>query len=113
MITDFESKMRKAVGDIETYGKEYAVKKAVSWQLQEMRKVVLAEMIRAQNTTLSYADRETFARCSPEYKTHLEGTKEAIQNELTAKAMVEKSQAAYECLRSLCSLYNAQSRIGE
>ena len=104
MELDFQDKFRKAIMEIEKTGKDYALAKGISWQLQEMRKVVLADQIRTFDPEKSVSERENAARTTQEYKTHLEGTKEAIQNELQTKIMYEKATATFEALRSLCSL---------
>lgn len=52
----------------------------------------------------SMAERENIARCSEAYKLHLEGTKEAIQKELTLKAECERWSSQWNSIRSLLSL---------
>ncbi len=104
MDINFEDKLRKAVAQIGKTGETYAAKRGLSWQLQELRKVVLSEQVRAQAQHLSVAERENFARTTDEYRTHIKGTSEAIKEELVARAHYEKAQATFEALRSLCSL---------
>lgn len=101
--TDFQAKLSQAVLMIEKKGKEYAQAKAISWQLQELRKTVLACEV-AKIGQGSFNDRESMARSSEIYRQHLEGTKQAIEKELTLKAECERWSAQYEALRSLCSL---------
>lgn len=103
MITNFEQRMQDAVRQIKNFGMAYADAKAVSWQMQELRKVVLAEQIRKIESG-TYASKDSQARTSDEYKLHLEGTREAIQSELKLRAQMEAAKASYESLRSLCSL---------
>lgn len=95
---------------IEKKGKEYAESRALSWQLQELRKVVLAEETKKQSDG-SYVEREGKARCTEAYKQHLQGTKEAIHRENALKAEVERWSAQFEALRSLLSLEKSKMNI--
>ena len=103
MEKSLRDKMAEAVVKIEEKGKAYANAKALSWQLQELRKVVLADETRKAEGS-SMAEKETVARCSEAYKTHLEGTSEDIKRELTAKAEYERWDAQWNSIRSLISL---------
>lgn len=100
---DFQAKMSEAVAMIEKVGTEYAEARALSWLLQEQRKVVLAKCTN-EAAGKSIAEKENYARTSEEYKLHLEGTKEAIGEEYRLKAVYERWQAQYESIRSLLSL---------
>jgi len=110
-LSEIVEKSRTAINNIETVGTEYAKAKALSWQLQELRKVVLAEQMRKMEPNLSVAERDSRARVSEEYVTHLKGTKEAIEKELTLKAQYTRWVSQYETCRSLLSVYKAQTRI--
>jgi hypothetical protein len=110
-MIDFEQKFRNCVGLIAKYGEEYAQAKAQSWYLQEMRKVILADLTKNAEGK-SMAEKETNSRASKEYITHLEGTKEAIYNELKARAMLDKANTSYESLRSLASQQTSSMRLG-
>jgi len=92
---------------IERTGRAYADARAISWHLQEMRKVVLAEESRKADGS-SMTEKETIARCSEGYKAHLEGTSQAIKNELTKKAEAERWKAQWDSLRSLISFEKTQ-----
>jgi len=98
-----------AVKQIEDIGVKYATAKALSWKMQEMRKVVLAQMMKKQEG--SVASREMNARASNEYIIHLNGTETAIENENKLKAQYERYKAEYEKVRSLCSLEKAKINI--
>ena len=103
MEKTFKDKLAEAVTMIEKKGLAYAKARAISWQLQELRKVVLAEETRkAEGTSIS--EREAIARSSEIYRQHLEGTKEAIHDELKLKAECERWRATWESIRSLLSL---------
>ena len=110
-MIDFEDKFRKCVGLISKYGEEYAHAKSQSWYLQEMRKVMLADLTKTAEGK-SMAEKETNARASKEYITHLEGTKEAMFNELKSRAMLDKANCSFEALRSLASQFTASMRLG-
>lgn len=110
-MIDFESKFRNCISMISKHGEEYAQAKAQSWYLQEMRKVILANLAKNSDGK-SIAEKENSARASEEYKTHLEGTKEAIYNELKSRAMLDKANCAFESLRSLASQQTASMRLG-
>ena len=107
MEIDFEAKLREAVLQLEKHGVEYAHAKALSWQMQEMRKVVKAsEMQKITDGTM--VERENMARVSSVYVEHIEGTASAIEKEHSAKARYERWFAQMECLRSLCSRETAK-----
>ena len=76
-MLNFEEKFRNVIEKIETVVKSYSDAKALSWLLQEQKKVVLATEI-SKIEKGSYAERERQALCSESYRIHLEGTKEAI-----------------------------------
>lgn len=107
---DYEEKFRTVISEMEKAGFEYADAKALSWHLQEMRKVIISNQMKSAPGK-SMAEKELIARTSQEYLTHLEGTKVAISNELRAKAKYEKLSASYEALRSLSSQETARMKI--
>ena len=107
---ELESKMRDSVINIEKYGKEYAEAKALSWLLQEQRKVVLATQM-AKSEAKSVNGKELDALQSEEYKQHLEGTKEAIAEEHRLKATSERWYAQFEACRSMMSFTKKQMEI--
>lgn len=111
MATDinFEAKMREACQKIETVGKSYAEARAQSWLLQEQRKVVLSNEMRGLQGSM--AEREMLARCSAVYQAHLVGTSQAIRQELSLRAELDKWQAVFEALRSLGSLEKAKMNM--
>ena len=109
---DIEKKMRESVVKIETVGTEYAQAKALSWLLQEQRKVVLAtQMAKSEAKTVNA--KELDALQSVEYKTHLEGTKEAIGEEHRLKAVYERWLAQMEACRSLMSLEKKKIELAQ
>ena len=110
-LIDFETCFRKSVSLISKHGEEYAQAKAQSWYLQEMRKVLLSDLTKNCEGK-SMAEKENNARASEVYKQHLEGTKEAIYNELKARAMLDKANCSFESLRSLASQQTASMRLG-
>ena len=103
-------KLAQAVKMIEQTGKTYASARAVSWLLQEQRKIVLAEEARKADGS-SMAERENRARGSEAYRIHLAGTSDAIKQELTAKAEYERWQAQWESIRSLISFEKKQMEV--
>jgi len=100
-------KLADAVVMIEKAGREYATARGLSWNLQELRKVVLAEETRKAEGS-SMTEKETNARCSTAYKTHLDGTSQAIKDELIKKAVCERWKAQWDSLRSLISFEKTQ-----
>ena len=106
---DIEREMKTAVNKIEEIGGLYAEAKALSYQMQKMRSVVLASEMR--NFEGSMASREMNALASDKYILHLAGVKEAIEVETKLKAGYERWQAQYEACRSLLSLEKAKANI--
>ena len=108
-MTDFEEKFQRALEALESVGKSYANAKVISWYLQELKKVILAhEMSKVEG---SEAKRERLALASEPYRLHLEGTKEAIGEELRLKVKHEKLQYQIEAYRSLCGIEKAQMNL--
>ena len=109
-MIDFEAKFSQTLIEMEKVGTEYAEAKAQSWQLQEMRKVMLAKL-QKNILTGSEAAKEKEALRSCQYEQHINGTKEAISKELTSRAKYEKLKATYEALRSLCAQETAKIKL--
>ena len=107
---DFLSKMTEVCQLIEELGLQYAEAKGTSWHMQEMRRVMLAHEM-AQYDNLPVSQREIKALISDAYKTHLDGTRHAIQREHELKAKLERYQAQFEAYRSLCSLEKAKMNL--
>jgi hypothetical protein len=110
-MIDFEQRFRDCIKEMGTLGEEYARSKAQSWYLQEMRKVVLANLIKSTEGK-TQAEKENLARTHEDYQVHLEGTREAIYQEQIAKEKLEKVRARYEALRSLASQQTASLKFG-
>ena len=106
----FQEKFEKVVIGIEKAGYDYAEKKAQSWQMQELRKVVLAKEM-SKCDVKSSVEKERLALVSEEYQNHILGTSQAIHEELKAKAKCEKLSNQFEAYRSLCSLEKKQMNI--
>lgn len=112
MNPQFNEEFNEAVQRIGQTGTEYADAKALSWQLQELKGVVLSQLMKAQGS-IAISKAEMFAKASDDYKNCIKGISEAIREELTKKAYYEKSRAEFEKLRSLCSLEKStQKEIG-
>ena len=109
-LHEIEEKMREAVKNIEKIGTQYAEAKALSWLMQEQRKVVLATEA-AKSEAKSAIAKEQEALQSEAYKLHLEGTKEAIGEEHRLKATYERWYAQYECCRSMMSVTKKQMEL--
>ena len=109
-MESLRDKLAEAVLEIEKKGILYADARALSWHLQEMRKVVLSELMRNAQAK-SMTEKEMIARCSQDYKLHLEGTREAIKNELVLKAQCERWKCAWESIRSLISLEKKKMEV--
>lgn len=104
-MTDWMKRFQDAQIEIENSGKDYAQKKAVSWQMQKMESIILSSIMKEVMVLgEKIGAAEVGAKASDEYLTHIKGTAVAIEEELTAKAKYEKAVAVHESLRSLISL---------
>ena len=106
-MTDWLTRFQNAQEQIEKTGKDYAHKKALSWQMQELTSSIKSTLILealSENPKTSQVKAEAIAKNSDRYVTHIKGTAVAIEEELTAKARYEKAIAHHESLRSLISL---------
>lgn len=110
-MRDYEAAFREALKKIEDVGTQYAEAKAQSWQLQELKQVILSEeLLKADGKTVG--EREAQARVSQAFRSYLDGAKEAIHKEHKLKVLYEKAYATYEALRSLSSQQTAQMKMG-
>ena len=109
-LNEIEEKMREAVNKIETVGGQYAEAKALSWLLQEQKKVVLATLM-GKSAAKTVNAKELEALQSPEFTQHLDGTKEAIGDEGRLRASWEKWKAQFEACRSLISAEKEKMKI--
>lgn len=103
MNLDFHQKFQDVIRKMEESGKDYADKKAISWQSQELKYAMISEQMKLSSAS-SVAMREIEAKASPAYQTYLAETAEAIRQENIAKAVYEKWRASFEAIRSLSSL---------
>lgn len=101
---DFEAKFRHIVMEMEKSGKDYADKKALSWQTQELKYAVMSQEMASFQPDMAQGAKETAAKSSPGYKQYVKETAEMIRQENIAKAVYEKWKASFEALRSLSSL---------
>lgn len=87
-------------------GEEWADADAIASQLEELKKVVLAELM----TTLegSVAARETQALASPEYRRHIEGMVSARQKANRTKVRYKALEALAEMRRTAESTRRAE-----
>ena len=108
-LINIEKNMREAVLKIEEIGGKYAEARGISYQMQELKKVVLAREM--GNYDGSVASRETLALASEGYSIHINGTKDAIIAEARLKAEYTRWQAQYESCRSLLSLEKAKVNL--
>jgi len=113
MNLDFEHKFRDVIMKMETAGKDYADKKAISWQSQELKYAIISQEMNALPSEMGSGMKEIKAKASDGYKKYLSETSEMIRQENIAKAIYEKWKASFEALRSLSSLEKAtQNQIG-
>ena len=108
-LHEFESRFEKTINAFREVGESYAECKAQSWHLQELRKVILANQMTKLEGSESSKERQ--ALCSEEYRIHLNGTRQAIENELKLRAKMEKLQYQIEAYRSLSSLAKKQMNM--
>jgi hypothetical protein len=111
MDLDFEDKFRKVIMEIEKSGKDYAEKKALSWQSQELKYAVMSQEMASLQSDMAMNVKELAAKSSPGYKQYVKETAEMIRQENIAKAIYEKWRASFEALRSLSSLEKATRNI--
>lgn len=103
MNLDWHAKFEQITNAIGKAGEAYAQAKATSWNLQELKSVVLAR--KAQEfTDMPQYKQEAAAKASKEYEAHIQGTTEAIRQELLTKVRYEKLNSQFEAYRSLISL---------
>ena len=109
MDLSLETRLNEAVAKIEETGKKYAKARGLSWQMQEMKKVILSQIMKDMDGSI--ADREMRARCDQRYIDHLEGTGVAIAEENRTRAIYERFKAQFEAVRSLVSLEKAKINL--
>ena len=107
MNIDFFEKFRKIISEMEKAGKDYADKKALSWQSQELKYAVMSQEMASLPADMAQGAKETAAKSSEGYKQYVKETAEMIRQENIAKAILEKWKCSFEALRSLSSLEKA------
>ncbi len=108
-FVQIEKNMRQAINKIEEVGKSYAEAKAQSYQLQEMKKVVLAKLKNEREG--SDVKREREALIAERYALHIQGTAEAIGIETRLRAELDRWKAQFEGCRSLLSMEKAKANL--
>ena len=103
MNLDFEDKFRTVIMKMEKAGNEYAEAKGQSWQLQELKSSVLANIIQSL-PEMPVSKAEIIAKASKDYREFIQQTSESIKKELKLKSEYEKWKSSFEALRSLSSL---------
>ena len=111
MDIDFLERFKSCVLEIETSGRDYAEKKAKSWQAQELKYAVLAEEMKKLPSDWPFNLRESNARTSEGFRQYIKETSNAIKEENIAKAIYEKARANFEALRCLISLEKTTRQI--
>jgi len=107
MNLDMLANFRECWEKIEEIGEQYAEAKGQSWQLQELKGCMLANLVKKYpDIAVSKAEHE--AKSSEEYQSFIKETAKAITKELKLKAQLEKWKAKFEATRSLSSLEKAQ-----
>ena len=111
MDIDFHERFKAVIYEIEMSGRDYAEKKARSWQAQELKHAILSQEMKKLPKELPFNAKEANARCSVGYITYLKETAEAIKQENIAKAVYEKHRANFEALRCLISLEKTTRQV--
>jgi len=109
-LAGLEQKFTTSVNMIEKKGKEFADAKSLYNYLYELRKVVLADRMKASDGK-SNAEKEMLALSSPEYKTHLEAIKESEGNYLRIEAEFTRWKSQFEAIRTLISLEKSKMNL--
>jgi len=110
MDIDFYHKFKDTVEEIEKVGNEYAIAKADSWKLQELKGSMLASIIKSLGE-IPVSKAEIQAKTNPDYLRHIDETAEAIKKELQLKARYEMFKSKFEAYRSLSSLEKATRNL--
>ena len=111
MDLDFHEKFKSVILEIEMAGRDYAEKKAISWQAQELKYAILSEEMKKLPKDLAFNLKDSLARASEGYRQYLKETAQAIKEENIAKAIYEKHRANFEALRCLSSLEKTTRQI--
>jgi hypothetical protein len=106
MDAGFQERFNKIINKIEEVGEEYAEARGQSYQYQELKHSVLANLIK-KYPDLPVSKAEIEARASQEYRDYVIETSQAITKELKLKAQYEKWRSSFEAVRSLSSLEKA------
>jgi len=107
---NFTKWFQDTLEDMEEAGEAYAEAKGVSWNMQEHRKVVLAEQMKLSGKKTA-AEQERDALTSEAYKLHLEGTAESIKIEHKCRVKYDALQSKFEAVRSMSSLEKAKMNL--
>jgi hypothetical protein len=97
----------------EKAGIDYADKKALSWQAQELKYAIMSQEMFSLQPDMAMNAKELAAKSSPGYKQYVKETAEMIRQENIAKAVYEKWKNSFEALRSLSSLEKVTRHLSE
>jgi len=111
VVQRMQDKFRKVIMEIEKSGKDYAEKKALSWQSQELKYAVMSQEMASLPFDMGAGAKEIASKSSEGYKQYVKETAEMIRQENIAKAIYEKWRSSFEALRSLSSLEKATRNI--
>lgn len=103
MQLDFHDRFANVIKKMDAAGIDYAEKRGISYQMQELKGAILATIM-IEHDTLPVSKAEVLAKASETFKNHILETSKAVKDELLAKNEYEKQKAAFEALRSLSSL---------
>lgn len=113
MDLDWNAKFKDVITNMERIGNEYAEAKGQSWQAQELKHSVKANIIKSFGE-MPVSRSELLAQASEDYQNYIKETAQAITKELKLKSQYEKEKARFEAYRSLSSLEKkTRSLIGE
>lgn len=113
MNLDFEDKFRKVIMKVDEAGRDYADKKALSWQSQELKYAVMSQEMSSLPQDMAQGAKEVASKSSDGYKQYIKETAEMIRQENIAKAVYEKWKMSFEALRSLSSLEKVTQNLSD
>jgi hypothetical protein len=108
-LNDAENELVGLCSKMEVLGTDWAEAQAISDQLEDMKKVVLA---RLSGGTGSYVERERAAFTSKEYEDHITAISEAKRDAGTKKVRYNAIQAKIDALRTIISNKRAMLQRG-
>lgn len=108
-VMELEDDLIKAAHDMESIGLEWADAQALMDQMDDLRRVVLADNMAPEGTA---SERERVGLVSESYKNHLQALHDARRDAISKKVRYGAAQALFDAIRTILTSKRALIQRG-